>query len=143
MANIRFREPTAREKRSSVPMAGQTAAERAGRADANDGSPVVDIDLKGALTDAPTRRENSAKLLQASEDERGTFVDVRLYLGEPTVSASGKSFACGWGTTEAGTVKVNAMAYIPIPKEDRWRYRHLAEAAAAAKASKARGSDDE
>ena len=110
-----------------------------GEATARDGRPPM-VELKSALVDAPMKKAvNAAELIAATEE----YADVRIYFREPTVSPSGKSFGCGWGVTEAGSVKLAVSAYIPIPKEDRWRYAHLAADARDAKAAKGKARDEE
>ena len=137
----RFVEPAARRDAASVPANRPSK----GRAHSNDAAPaaVTLVDLKGALTSAPKAKSNSLVHLQSSSDERGMFVDVRLYLNEPKVSPSSKTFSCGWGQIDAGEVKVSTSAYITIPKEDRYRYADLAAAARAERDAKGRKTDED
>jgi hypothetical protein len=96
------------------------------------------------MVEAPKRAaQNMCQLVEAGEDEGGVFVIVKTYLHEPEVSQTGKSFGCAWGVVDSGAVKVATTAYIPIPKEDRYRYAHLAEQAREAKASRAARRDQD
>lgn len=98
--------------------------------------------LTSALTDATAKPKDAVIVLKVGQTEDGRpFIDTRTFLSEPKVSPSGKSFQVAWGTTSAGTVKYNGMAYIPIPKDDRWRYADLAAEARAAKDAKVKGKD--
>lgn len=71
--------------------------------------------IRSALADASRPGSKSTELIEMTD----SYAVVKLHFSEPKLSESGNSYVCGFGAVGQGSLKVNVLAYIPIPRKDR------------------------